>query len=103
MTKLEMYRAYARFVKRMLLLGGIYPMTKSSILYRQLPVLTLLTSFIMFFGVVRFCLYNFNNLSVFTKGLSLVGSFSLMIVKVNLIFEYLTNQLIMLFLFFYFF
>ncbi|XP_047354649.1 odorant receptor 82a-like isoform X1 [Vespa velutina] len=81
MTKLEMYRAYARFVKRMLLLGGIYPMIESSILYRQLPVLTLLTSFIMFFGVVRFCLYNINNLSVFTKSLSLVGSFSLMIVK----------------------
>ncbi|XP_015171444.1 PREDICTED: uncharacterized protein LOC107063839 [Polistes dominula] len=85
MTKLEIYRAYARFVKRMLLLGGIYPMKKSSFLYRQLPVLTLLTSFVMFYGTVKFCLHNFSNLSVFTKGLSLVGSFSLMIVKVLMI------------------
>lgn len=83
MTKLEIYRAYARFVKRMLLLGGIYPTNESTILYRQLPVLTLLTSFVMFYGVTRFCLYNFDNLSVFTKSLSLVGSFSLMIVKVK--------------------
>lgn len=99
MTKLEMYQAYARFVKRMLLLGGIYPMTKSSFLYRQLPVLTLLTSFVMFYGTVRFCLHNFSNLSVFTKGLSLVGSFSLMIVKVCII----NIQNILLFISFNFF
>lgn len=85
MTKqLKLYRAYARFIKRMLFLGGIWSTSESSFLYQQLPVLTLLSSGVMFFGALRFCLHNVNNLSIFTKGLSLVGSFSLMLIKVCL-------------------
>lgn len=84
--QLKMYRAYARFIKRMLFLGGIWPTAESSFLYQQLPVVTLLSTVVMFFGALKFCLDNIHNLSIFTKGLSLVGSFSLMFIKVYIIY-----------------
>nr|KAF7416803.1 hypothetical protein H0235_011334 [Vespula pensylvanica] len=88
--QVELYRNYARFVKRLVLLAGIWPMTQkeSSYFYRQLPILAVSSGVIMFFGVLRFCRDNISNLSLFTKGLSLVGSFSLISLKALMFFIY---------------
>ncbi|KAL2713844.1 odorant receptor Or2-like [Vespula squamosa] len=88
--QVELYRNYARFVKRLVLLAGIWPMTQkeSSYFYRQLPILAVSSGVIMFFGVLRFCRDNISNLSLFTKGLSLVGSFSLISLKALMFFVY---------------
>ncbi|XP_043498657.1 uncharacterized protein LOC122521959 [Polistes fuscatus] len=81
--QVKLYRSYARFVKRLLLLGGIWPMIEkeSSYFYRRLPIFAVSSGVMMLFGVLRFCQDNIGNLSVFTKGLSLVGSFSLISLK----------------------
>ncbi|KAI4473437.1 hypothetical protein M0804_015352 [Polistes exclamans] len=81
--QVKLYRSYARFVKRLLLLGGIWPMIEkeSSYFYRRLPIFAVSSGVMMLFGVCRFCQDNIGNLSVFTKGLSLIGSFSLISLK----------------------
>ncbi|XP_035720601.1 uncharacterized protein LOC118440944 [Vespa mandarinia] len=91
--QVELYRNYARFVKRLVLLAGIWPTTRkeSSYFYRQLPILAVSSGVIMFLGVLRFCQDNIGNLGLFTKGLSLVGSFSLISLKVHFIFQTLDS------------
>ncbi|KAI4488432.1 hypothetical protein M0804_005280 [Polistes exclamans] len=81
--QVKLYRSYARFVKRLLLLGGIWPMIEkeSSYFYRRLPIFAVSSGVMMLFGVLRFCQDNIGNLSLLTKGLSLIGSFSLISLK----------------------
>lgn len=83
--QVKVYRDYARFVKRLVLLAGIWPRTKeeSCYFYRQLPILAVSSSAIMFLGVLQYCRENIENLGLLTKGLSLVGSFSLISLKVD--------------------
>ncbi|KAK2588892.1 hypothetical protein KPH14_001753 [Odynerus spinipes] len=74
----------------MLLCAGLWPTedTESSYLYRCIPILTVFSGALMFYGTSKFCQENLYNLKVFTKGLSLLGSFSLVAFKALMFFLY---------------
>nr|XP_050856225.1 odorant receptor Or2-like [Vespula vulgaris] len=91
MTKqLAMYRKYECFIKRIMLCAGLWPVenTESSYFYRHLPILIVLSGTFMFFGTLKFCLENLDNIKVLTKGLSPLGSFLLVAVKALMFFLY---------------
>nr|KAF7416801.1 hypothetical protein H0235_011332 [Vespula pensylvanica] len=73
-----------------MLCAGLWPVenTRSSYFYRHLPILIVLSGTFMFFGTLKFCLENLNNIKVLTKGLSPLGSFLLVAVKALMFFLY---------------
>ncbi|KAI4488306.1 hypothetical protein M0804_005154 [Polistes exclamans] len=88
--QLVMYRQYASFIKRMVFCSGLWPVTKteSSYFYRYLPILTIFSGTFMCYGGITFCIENLDNIKVFTKGLSPLGGFALVVVKVMMFFVY---------------
>ncbi|XP_043498675.1 odorant receptor 22c-like [Polistes fuscatus] len=61
----------------------LWPVTKteSSYFYRHLPILTIFSGTFMCYGGITFCIENLDNIKVFTKGLSPLGGFALVVVK----------------------
>ncbi|XP_035720600.1 odorant receptor 22c-like [Vespa mandarinia] len=88
--QLSIYRQYASFIKRILFCAGLWPVEnkESSYFYRHLPILIVLSGIFMFFGTLKFCLENFDNIKVLTKGLSPLGSFLVVAVKALMFFLY---------------
>ncbi|XP_015171656.1 PREDICTED: uncharacterized protein LOC107063964 [Polistes dominula] len=88
--QLAMYRQYECFIKRILLCAGLWPVEnkESSLIYRHLSILTVFLGTFMFFGTLKFCLENLDDIKVLTKGLSPLGSFALVAVKAFMFFIY---------------
>ncbi|XP_047355508.1 uncharacterized protein LOC124951317 isoform X1 [Vespa velutina] len=88
--QLATYRKYECFIKRILLCVGLWPMenTGSSCFYQYLPIFAILSATFMFYGTLKFCLENFDNVKVLSKGLSPLGSFGLVAVKALMFFLY---------------
>ncbi|XP_043498667.1 uncharacterized protein LOC122521967 [Polistes fuscatus] len=88
--QLATYRRYASFIKRLLFYSGLWPVEnkKSSYFYRHIPILAIVYAALLFYGCVRFCKDNLDDVKAFTKGLSPLGSMVVVIIKVLMFFLY---------------
>ncbi|XP_015171447.1 PREDICTED: uncharacterized protein LOC107063841 [Polistes dominula] len=88
--QLATYRQYAFFIKRLLFYSGLWPVKnkKNSYFYRHLPILAIVSAAILFYGCVRFCRDNLDDVKTFTKGTTPLGSMVVVIIKVLMFFLY---------------
>ncbi|XP_060833001.1 odorant receptor 24a-like isoform X1 [Bombus pascuorum] len=70
--ELKIYRKYASFVKRFLLLSGMCPITKErDVFYRCISIWSIFSSFISLCAVGNFCSQNVQNIALLTASFSL--------------------------------
>lgn len=70
--ELKIYRKYASFVKRFLLLSGMCPITKErDVFYRCISIWSIFSSFISLCVVGNFCSQNVQNIALLTASFSL--------------------------------
>ncbi|XP_063975812.1 uncharacterized protein LOC135161818 [Diachasmimorpha longicaudata] len=79
---LKSYKSYAKNVKLISIMSGIWPSTESSVFYRWLPYLISFVLFMISFTTMNFAYVNIHNLNHVMKGMSISLSYLNAIMKV---------------------
>ncbi|XP_017753319.1 PREDICTED: odorant receptor 24a-like [Eufriesea mexicana] len=81
--ELQIYRNYANFVKRFLIVSGIYPiMRERNIIYRCILFWSILSCSISLCTIGNFCLQNIKDISLLTASFMVFATISNVVIKV---------------------
>ncbi|XP_034934707.1 odorant receptor 4-like [Chelonus insularis] len=87
-NKISEYLTYREVVKKLLLLTGVWPVEKPSVIYRSLPYIQIVVGFSMAYVIFGFVRAHSDNINLMTRGLSIITAFLTIVLKMTCLIIY---------------